>query len=168
MVETHQRGQSKGVNNGRRMFAFGLVVVGLNGLALSGLLVLSTRAGLLQTVGAFVASLFFLIVGVFQLARQPARNGAIVSATSGMARALVASVMVGVLIVAIGVGTSYWIGPSDAEFLHLENTRNAAFAACQQLQDGHIVDDVCRDREGEYQFRLPPAPIDWTIDEEGG
>jgi hypothetical protein len=146
-----------------RLIAFALVVVGLNGFALAALFVLTTNERLLQMVGAFATSLLFLTFGSWRLRKQPQRRGE--SKAVGIGRALAVSVVAGLIILASGILVSLWIGPTDAEFIQQENTRNAGFAWCQQ-SDGHVVDGVCR-WQGEDQFRLPPAPVDWTRDEEG-
>jgi hypothetical protein len=146
--------------------AFALVVVALNGLALTALWVIATNERLLQMIGAFATSLFFLILGALGLWKLP-RHG-LTPEASGVARAGAVSVAASLVILASGVVVSHWIGPTYAEFIRQESTRDAAASWCwEPVIDGHVVGDVCR-RQGEDLFRLPPAPIDWTFDEEGG
>ncbi len=166
MIETSQL--DRGEHATRRdvpMTAFALVVVALNGLALSGLFVLVTRERLAQMVGAFAISLLFLVLGAWRLRTTPGTATGL--DTSGIARASAVSVAAGLVIVASGFVGSRWIGPTDAEFIEQENTRNAAAAWCADpAMDGGVVGDVCR-RHFEDVFRLPPAPVDWTRDEQG-
>lgn len=167
MIETPQL--DRGEHATRRtapITAFALVVVALNGLALTGLFVLVTNERLVQMVGAFAISLLFLVLGALRLRTSPRKVTGL--DTSGIPRASAVSVVAGLVIVASGFVGSRWIGPTDAEFMRQENTRSAAAAWCgEPAMEGHVVGDVCR-RHGEDVFRLPPAPIDWTLDEEGG
>jgi hypothetical protein len=167
VIQTPQLDRGEHANSrARPMSAFALVIVAVNGLALSGLYVLTTNERLVQMVGAFAVSLLFLIRGAWRIRAMP--GAATGLDTSGITRAAATSVAAGVLIVASGFVGSRWIGPTDAEFIRQESTRSAAAAWCgDPAAGGHIVGDVCR-RHGEDLWRLPPKPIDWTRDEEGG
>jgi hypothetical protein len=146
------------------MTAFALIVVALNGLALAGLYVLTTNERLVQMVGAFATSLLFLVLGALRLRRSP--RGGLIRESSGIARAGAVSVAAGLVVLASGVVGSRWIGPTDWQFIQQENVRNAAAIGCEH-GGGHLVGDLCREQQSNI-FRLPPAPIDWTFDEEGG